>query len=152
MKDERSERGSAGSAPVEHTADIGLRVWGPSLEELFEQAADGMVSLLVDQERIRSIERREIALEAADLEEALVTFLQEILYIYEVGRFIPAAISVLSAGSSGVRFQIEGEPFDAKRHRPRADIKAATYHNLTIRETRGPDGSVRLETVIIFDI
>ena len=44
-----------------------------------------MVSLLVDKERIRSIERREIAIEAADLEEALVTFLQEILYIYEVG-------------------------------------------------------------------
>ena len=62
-----------------------------------------MVSLLVDQERIRSVERREIAIEAADLEEALVTFLQEILYIYEVGRFIPAAINVLSAGSSGVR-------------------------------------------------
>ena len=111
-----------------------------------------MLALLVDQEGIEPTARRKIEIEAADPEEALVTFLQEILYLYEVGRFLPATIDVTSAGASGVCCRLTGEPFDPRRHQPRADIKAVTYHNLEIVESVGPKGAARFETVIIFDI
>jgi SHS2 domain-containing protein len=152
MENPLSAGAPAGFETVEHTADIGLRVWGRSLEEMFEQAAAGMISLLVTREGTRSTERRELVIEAADREEALVSFLQELLYLYEVERFIPAAVRVVSAGPSGARCRLEGEAFDPNRHRPRTDIKAATYHDLNVSRTLSRTGGVRWESVIIFDI
>ncbi len=82
-----------GFEPVEHTADVGLRVWGRTLEELFAQAGMGMASLLVDPETVRAVERRHVALTTNDLEEALVAWLQEILYLYEVGDSFPRPVT-----------------------------------------------------------
>ena len=39
---------SVGFELVDHTADIGVRVWGPTAEEVFEQAALAMFSLVCD--------------------------------------------------------------------------------------------------------
>ena len=33
---------------MDHTADVGIRAYGASLEELFENAAAGMFSLITD--------------------------------------------------------------------------------------------------------
>ena len=142
----------AGFEPVEHTADIGLRVWGRSPNELFEQAALGMITLLTDPARVRPELEREIVLEAADLEEALVSWLQELIYLFEVERFLAAEFQVAAASSSGVRARVRGERFDRTRHETRMDIKAATYHNLHIQKLRAADGTDRWETVVIFDI
>jgi len=141
-----------GFEPVDHTADIGLRAWGPTLEDLFAQAAFGMTDLLVDSGRIRQREERRVAVPAGDLEEVLVGWLQEILYLHEVGRFVASEFRVARAGSDGVEATLLGEPIDRERHAPRMDIKAATYHDLRIERTRGADGCERFETVIIFDV
>lgn len=141
-----------GFEPVEHTADVGLRAWGGTLEELFAQAATGMAGLLVDPETVRPLERRHLILAARDLEEGLIALLQEILYLYEVERLAPAAISVDRAAPDSVVANVLGEPFDRTRHETRTDIKAATYHDLRILSVADAGGGVRYETVVIFDI
>jgi len=141
-----------GFEPVEHTADVGVRAWGRTLEELFTQAGLGMVSLLVDPASVRSAARRTVRLEAHDLEECLIAWLQEILYLYEVGRFVPAGVAVTQVTPESVTAEVIGEPLDRSRHESRADIKAATYHDLRIRTIRDAGGGDRYETVVIFDI
>lgn len=141
-----------GFEPVEHTADVGLRAWGRTVEELFAQAALGMASLLVAPETVRARERRRVSLAAHDLEEALVAWLQEILYLFEVGRFVPADVIVSKAAPDSVEAEVAGESFDRDRHEARIDIKAATYHDLRIRKTQDAAGRERFETVVIFDI
>lgn len=146
-------RPPAGHETIDHTADIGLRIWGRSPEELFQQAAIGMVSLLVDRERVEAREVREVAIAAAsDHEEALVSFLQELLYLYEVRRFVPREVEVVHASAAGVRARLRGEERDRMKHEIRTDIKAVTYHDLAVRCEAAPDGSIRWETVVIFDI
>jgi SHS2 domain-containing protein len=147
-----SARSPAGYETVEHTADIGLRIWGRSLEELFQQAALGMVSLLVNRERVEARESREVTVVAADREEALVTFLQELLYLYEVQRFVACDVEIVEASAGGARARLRGEPRDRAKHEILTDIKAATYHDLSILCRKAPDGSTRWETVVIFDI
>jgi SHS2 domain-containing protein len=159
MNTTRPDDRHAGFEPVEHTADIGLRVWGRSLEEMFHQAAIGLISLLVrlkkapdESATTRTVDRHDVAIEAADAEEALISWLQEILYLFEVEKFIPSAVEVQRADASGVLAHLTGAPFDPMHHEFRTDIKAATYHNLEIRKRTAEDGAVRWESVIIFDI
>jgi SHS2 domain-containing protein len=149
------ESGSSGTAAghetIEHTADAGLRVWGPTPEDLFAQAALGMIALLFDPQHVRPAAARSIDLEASDFEEALVAWLQELLYLYEVQRFVPVEVEVQTAGAGGVHAVVRGEPFDHRRHEVRMEIKAATYHGLDIRPTRAENGIDRWECTIIFD-
>jgi SHS2 domain-containing protein len=151
MGDAGGSEASAGYEVVEHTADVGLRVWGPTPEDLFRQAALGMVSLLVDPRRVRVHEDRSVDVEASDMEEALVAWLQELLYLYEVQRFVVTDVEVASARKNGVRALVRGETFDPDRHEVRMEIKAATYHALDIRPTRAENGCDRWECTIIFD-
>jgi len=146
-----SSRPPAGYEPVEHTADIGLRVWAPSVEGLFTQAALGLFSFLVDVEHVRVREARRIDLEAADIEEALVAWLQELLYLFDVQRFVPAGIDVEAVTPKEVHAVVRGEPLDRRRHEIRMEIKAATYHGLDIRPIPAENGTSRWECTIIFD-
>jgi SHS2 domain-containing protein len=150
-RDSEPNGAAVGYEVIEHTADVGLRVWGSTPEDLFTQAALGMISLLLAQQNVRTIEARDVNLEASDLEEALVAWLQEILYLYEVQRFAPAGIEVRAAGANGVQGVVSGEPFDRQRHEVRMEIKAATYHGLDIRPTRAENGLDHWECTIIFD-
>jgi SHS2 domain-containing protein len=142
----------AGHEIVEHTADIGLRVWAPNLEGLFEQAALGMLALVIDPTRVRAERAEDLAVDANDLEEALIAWLQEILYRLEVHHFVPARVEVLEATPRRVRARLEGESFDRERHETRMDIKAATYHDLSVRREVDAGGTHRWCTTVIFDI
>lgn len=142
----------AGWSLVEHTADVGLRVWGSSPEQLFESAGRGLANLLTDTDRVHPFETREIILDALDLEEALIAWLQEVIYLFEVERFVPRDLEVDRIDLPRVTGRIRGEAFDPSRHETRMDIKAATYHDLRIVRTESDAAAARWETVIIFDI
>ena len=47
----------------EHTADIGLHVFGDTLPELFVHAAQGMESLLVEPASVQAVTSRDISVE-----------------------------------------------------------------------------------------
>lgn len=136
------EERPAGFLEIEHTADWELKVWGPDLPSLFEQAARGMYVLkgsrLVDGPRVE----REIELQAPDRESLLVAFLAELLFLEEVE----------GLGFDTFEIQLEGDGLSARMSgapvaSPGKDIKAVTYHNLAIRETeRG------FETNLVFDV
>lgn len=142
----------AGWAVVEHTADVGLRVWGSTPEQLFESAGRGLVQLMTDPDRVHPAETREIVLDGIDLEEALIAWLQEMVYRFEVERFIACDVEIDAIDIPRVSGRIRGETFDPARHETRMDIKAATYHDLEIRRTESRTGAIRWETVVIFDI
>jgi SHS2 domain-containing protein len=145
----------AGFETIEHTADIGLHVWGRSAEELFQQAGLGLVALIVKRaggEAPGPHDEREVAVSSTDLEEALISFLQELLYLFEIGRFVAVEITVEEAGPTGVRARLRGEARDPARHEALTDVKAATYHDLSIVRDRDEDRGETWSTVIIFDI
>ena len=49
---------SAGFKPIDHMADVGLEVWGKTLDELFCYAAAGMSSLITSLEEIKGYSKR----------------------------------------------------------------------------------------------
>ena len=98
-----------GHEVIEHTADIGLRVWAPSLEDVFAEAAIGLIGVMGSAEGDAITEH--VALEAADLDALLVDWLSEVLFLFEARNVVPQDVRVridreriaLDASISGVR-------------------------------------------------
>ena len=71
----------------EHTADIGIHLTAPTLEQLFAEAGRAMASLVI--ENPRAIEPRQsvtIEREAEGLEGLFVDWLSELIYRFESAR------------------------------------------------------------------
>jgi SHS2 domain-containing protein len=115
-----------------HTADLGLQVWGRTRAELFENAAEGLVSVITDRRRLRARIHREIEVEAPDMEALLIVWLNHLLYLYDVEAFLGSGFEVASLCGERLTALVWGEPFDPARHIGKSAVKAATYHQLKI--------------------
>jgi len=136
-----------GHETFEHTADVGVRVWGRTLEELFEQAAAGLIETMIDPSSVRERDRVSVSAEGPGSEDLLVAWLEEVLFAFEGRGFAPAAARVERMVEGRLEGTLSGEAFDRRRHRVRSEVKAVTYHDLVIKGT--PQG---LEVRIIFDV
>ncbi len=119
---------------IEHTADVGIIARGHSLEELFANAASGMLHFLIDPAAGRPVEGRQVVVEAEDLEGLLVAWLNELLVLLNADGFLPVRTVVRELSDRRLAAEVLGEPVDPHRHRFRLDVKAATYHQLQIRK------------------
>jgi SHS2 domain-containing protein len=117
---------------VEHTADVGIRAWGDSAEELFEQAARGLLDIS-GAWRPGGGKEQPIELESGDLGGLLVDWLNEILYLQETRNAVISDLQVASVAGNGLTASI------ALAERPEeiegTAVKAVTYHQLKVVDT-----------------
>ena len=121
---------------IEHTADIGIRIYANTLEELFKNAAQGLFSIMLDYEPKPEIEER-IVLETEDLEELLITWLNELISLFITYKFVPLSYSIVIEEEEDQKILksfIKGATLDCQKHRLKAEVKAATYHSLKIEK------------------
>ena len=139
----------AGFEITEHTADLGLRVWAASQPALFEQAALALSSLLCDPAAVEPRETFTVVAEApAGAPDALlVAWLNELLYRVETDRIVFSRFTVDGLTRRHVSARAQGEPIDQTRHHPRLTVKAATYHDLSVRQHEG-----RWEATVLLDV
>jgi SHS2 domain-containing protein len=130
-----------------HTADIGVRVFGKDLKELFENAAFAMFDIIADLEGLRGDIVRDLHLEAPTGEELLIAFLDGLLYDFCTNEVIFFKFDVIEVSSGMLKARAYGRPVSANRNRLKTEIKAATYSDLKIEKT---DSGYMVE--IIFDV
>lgn len=124
----------------EHKADIGVRGFGKSREEAFAECAKAMFSFIADLKKIEAKQWSEIAVEAGDLETLLVNFLNELLYLKDVNGTLYSRFEVYiteEAGKQMLKGKAGGEKIDKKKHALKADVKAASFHQLLVAEKKG---------------
>lgn len=121
---------------LEHTADIGLRAHGTTVEVLFEQATRGLCDIagIWQPERSATGERVEITVEARDREGLLVDWLSEVLYVHDARNAALSSIELSEVGKERARGSILIEPLGEEAETA-IQIKAVTYHQLAVRET-----------------
>ncbi len=137
----------SGFEVIDHTADVGIVARAATLIELFEVAAEGMFSFLIDSTLIENRAWRERTVEADDREGLLVAWLNDLLVLLNGDAFVPKVFVVDELGERRLRATVHGEPVDPARHHFRLDVKAATYHMLEIARSDG-DWTAR----VIFDV
>lgn len=119
----------------DHTADIGLRVTAATLEELFAEAARGLMSLLVENPAdVQPQVTETIRLAGTAVDYLLFDWLNELLFRFE-GRGLLFCDFALRLDPDGLQATVRGEPYDGSRHRLAHEVKAITYHDFTVRET-----------------
>lgn len=140
---------------INHTADMGIKAYGKDLAELFTNAAYGMASLITDLEKVSPKDSQDISLEAENVEELLVSWLNEILYFSASKSMLFSKFEVSEIDEKHLRAKISGEKLTTTRHQIETEFKAATYHRLKISKLTGdnstlPEGILQAE--VIFDI
>ena len=121
---------------IDHTADVGIRAYGSTLDELFANAAGGMFSLIVDLDTVKPVGEVEVRLESEDPPTLLLRWLSELLYIHETQRYLFRSFDVFVDGPT-LQGRARGETIDKKRHELKLAIKAVTRHRLTVDPKRG---------------
>ncbi len=117
---------------LEHPSDLGIEAFGDSLAQAFEEAARGLISIIIDPASVRPSTHVDVTCNGIDLEQLLVNWLSEILYLYDGRQFIPIVFEVHRLDASSLHATISGEQFSPSRHKTRLDVKAVTYHQLRI--------------------
>jgi len=131
----------------DHTADIGLCAYGPTLSELFCNAAAGMQSLLVPPQQVRSQVRREVSAQGPDLVALLVAWLNEFIFLFDTEYLLFKRFEISDCTGTQIRAVVWGEPYDANRHELSSAIKAVTWHEACVEpEAEG------YRARVIFDI
>ena len=128
---------STGWELVEHTADLGVRAWGVTPADVFEQAAHALFSLVCDPREIDERETVEVVLEAGARDLLLAAWLNELLYIFEARRLLLTRFDVVELGEQTLRARVTGEPLDPDRHIMCGGVKAATLHELSFKPRDG---------------
>jgi len=132
---------------LDHTADIGLIVYGEDLKALFENAGEAFFHLITDLRKVRRRTERRIEIQGETLERLMVDWLTELLYLHDVENLLFKKFKVESVGEDGLRAVVKGEPFQEGIHVIKTEVKAVTYHQIEVRKKNGD-----WKAQIIFDL
>ncbi len=127
---------------LEHTADVGVRAWGPDEAAAIEEAARALVELMgAGCERVRTVRRIEI--DDPDPASAAVALLNELIWLRDAEGVGFGEVRV-RPGAAGIEAEVEAGPPGGSP--PGLDVKAATYHGLRLAsDERGAELSVILD-------
>jgi len=132
---------------IDHTADIGIKVRGKSVGELFENAAYAMFDLIADLNRVKKREVLEVEIEGEGMDELLADWLRELLYKFNGERHLLKDFKIEEIDQKSLKARVRGEKLDLSRHSLKMEIKAVTYYGLEIKRT-----SEGWQAQVIFDI
>ena len=116
-----------------HGADIGVRGFGASKDEAFEQAALALVAVVTDPQKVTPQDAAEISCEALDAELLLADWLNELVYAMATRKILFCRFEVRIDGHR-LQATAWGERVNIARHQPAVEVKGATYTNLLVAQ------------------
>lgn len=132
---------------LNHTADLGVLVYGGDLEELFTNAGKAFFTIVTDLRRVRENTERIIRVESTNLEDLMVNWLGELLYLHDVDGLLFRSFSIDELRNGTMKARAKGEAFHEGRHVIKREIKAVTYHGIEVKKEKG-----RWRARVIFDL
>lgn len=135
---------------IDHTADIGIVAYGKTKREVFINTAKGMFEIIAGENRnLKENFYDKIKLEAESLEDLLIAWLNELLYISEVKLVILNKFKIKELFDYQIKAEVGGTKINHLSIRIKKEIKAVTYHRL---EFKKDEESGLWRAQVIFDI
>ncbi len=131
---------------LEHTADIGIKINGRFLTEIFWKAIHATADILSGGIEIEPRIERGFTTKEENIETALVSILEEIIYFFEKELFLPSICSV-RIKEDVYEIKLKGDIVSAEDIKNGTEIKAVTYHQLEIKEVGD-----EYQATVIFDV
>ncbi len=125
----------------DHTADIGCAIFGKTRKELFANAVSALFDIMLEQKTewtnipATKSEEKLLSIEGNDREDLLINFLREALYLFNGEKWVVTGCRPSAITGKHIVAQLSGEPYNPKKHSIKMEIKAVTYHGLSIQKT-----------------
>ena len=132
---------------IDHTADIGVKVYGKDQIELFRNAAFAMFDIMADLEGLKTSLSVDIKKEAPNTDELLVEWLDELLYNFYTKGLIFNEFDIIELDDKHIIGKATGRHVGENRSRLKTEIKAVTYHDLKVEKKDN-----LWQTQLIFDV
>ena len=127
----------------DHTADIGVEISGRTKKELFANAAGAMFDVLIEKNESKSKsdedtkrQQKKVSVDGTDLEDLLINFLREILYLFNGTGWVVEHCKIMECGNKRLKAQLMGEPYNKNKHSIKSEIKAVTYSGLSVEKQK----------------
>ena len=132
---------------INHTADLGIKVRGKTLKELFENAGWSMFDIITDLDKVKERKSFKIRIKANDKEDLLVNWMRDLLYKFNGENYLLKKFEVEKIGKSSLEGKVKGEKLNLSYHSLKREIKAVTFNNPEVKKK-----DKYWEGQIIFDI
>ena len=120
---------------LEHGGEEGILGEGKTLESALSEAAKAMFAVMVDIKKVKATKSVKISCEADNKESLFIEFLNELLAQKDILNLIFSKFDIkIKENNKKVKLsgKIYGEKFDAEKHKPKVEVKAATYSGLKV--------------------
>lgn len=115
-----------------HTADLGIEVYGEDQKQLFVNAGLALFDLITDIDKVEVKTSLSLTAEGINLEDLMVSWLRELLYLHQVKGYLFRDFAIHEISDKVLKAAVKGEKFDSHRHELIREIKAATYHQIKV--------------------
>jgi len=134
IRSDPSSEAKVGWEHFPHDADVGVRGFGVTAAEAFEQAAHALAAVVTHAE-VEPKAPVEVRCEAPELELLFVEWLNAVIYEMAVRQMLFGRFAVRIEGTR-LEGTLWGEPVDIERHAPACEPKGATYTALRVAQER----------------
>ncbi len=116
-----------------HTSEAKFQAHGQTLEDVFANAGLALTNLMV--ENPVPIEKKEIQVEGKFLDSLLYDFLNELLYLKDMG-FVAGDFRNLEITKQKGKYRLTAEAWvdDIDGYETKSDVKAPTYHDMIVEK------------------
>jgi SHS2 domain-containing protein len=121
----------------DHTADLGIEVYGKNKRQLFTNAGVSLFELITDSGKIEVTTSLTVSVEAINTGDLLVSWLGELLYLHQVKGYLLREFVIHDLKEKRLEATVSGELYDPKRHALLREIKAVTYHQIKVAYEKG---------------
>ena len=132
---------------IDHTADLGIEVYGSNLGNLFENAGYAMFDVITDINRLNALSETSVNISGEDWPDLMVNWLRELLYLWTGRGLLVKTINIISISEYTLSANVKYEPYVSDRHLLKSELKAVTYHQVKVEEKNS-----EWEARIIFDV
>ena len=119
---------------LDHATDAIIEINAKDLKEAFSVAADAVINLTLDQDKVEENESKKFVAKGKDLYYLLFSWLEEIPFILITEGFAIKRIefNIEKNGVYKINAKAFGEILDLKKHNFKVEIKAPTFYDMVI--------------------
>ena len=125
---------------LEHGGEEGILGEGKTLESAFSEGAKAMFAVMIDIKKVNTNKSIKIFCESNNKESLFIEFLNELLAQKDILNmmFSKFKINIKEDNKSFKLYgKAYGEEFNEEKHKPKVEVKAATYSGLKIWKDGG---------------
>jgi SHS2 domain-containing protein len=128
-----------------HVADVGVRGFGETMAQAFEQAALALTAVITEPGSVAPRQVVEMTCEAPDPEILLADWLNALIFEMATRGMLFSRFEVAIEGHC-LTARAHGERVDVERHSPAAEVKGATLSELEVAQDA--DGAWHAQCIV----